>query len=84
MLLKRHIFQMMRIDQFGHNIQFYLMIMHLNLELSLWMTKQGIPTALYYPKPLHQVDLYADNKIKLPVTKILQKSFEPANACISF
>ena len=33
------------------------------------LKKQGIPTALYYPQPLHQVDLYADNKIKLPVTE---------------
>ena len=37
------------------------------------LKKQGIPTALYYPQPLHQVDLYADNKIKLPVTENFAK-----------
>ena len=47
------------------------------------LKKQGIH-GLYYPKPLHQVDLYADNKIKLPVTENFAKKFEPANACISF
>ena len=63
---------MMRIDQFGHNIQFYLTSE--SRAVIMDDLKQGIP-ALYYPKPLHQVDLYADNKIKLPVTENFAKEF---------
>ncbi len=37
------------------------------------LKNRGIPSALYYPQPLHLVDLYAENKISLPVTENFAK-----------